>query len=102
MSEVNDGKLTEEQRELVKKWVTAKLLGNKATCPICHTSGWDLLEHFIELRPFQSGAPSVGGAIYPNFALVCKQCGYTALVNAITTGLLPQDITSKEGGSNVK
>lgn len=66
---------------LNEKWSTAH------SCPICTANDWNVSE-IVELRPFTGGNLVVGGAVYPLLQVVCNNCGYTLLLNAIIAGLV--------------
>jgi hypothetical protein len=45
----------------------------------------------MELRSYGKGVLVVGAAVIsPCFVLVCKHCGYMAIVNAIAAGVVGQ------------
>lgn len=94
---MSDSKLTDDQRQNFASWLNSKaaLIGK---CPICGTRSWVLLEDIVEVRPFQGGNLTVGGAVYPYVGLMCTNCGNTNFINALVSGVLkaPEDLTHKE------
>lgn len=75
-------------RENMLQYLNAHWHGNKA-CPICQENRWDIGEDIMELRPFEGGGLATGGRIYPLVAVVCKNCGYSYLFNAVVVGMMP-------------
>lgn len=59
-----------------------------ARCPMCESASWSLEDGFVTLGlervPGSLAYPETG---LPSVALVCTQCGYTVLFNAVALGL---------------
>ena len=67
-------------------WFTEKL-GPERICPMCDSPDWSVGLHAqIPIRDDQN--PLVR-THYPAIALICKNCAYTALFNAVFMGVLP-------------
>jgi len=47
--------LTSDEKDRISKWFAKK--GQKAECPICRTSNWAVLDHFV--TPVIVGGPSL-------------------------------------------
>jgi hypothetical protein len=88
---MNDGKLTTEQRKKFEGWINSKstLIGK---CPICSDRRWTLIDHFVDLPIYRGGNVVLGGGIsYPSVGMVCTNCGNTQLINAMISGIIPED-----------
>ncbi|WP_404291523.1 hypothetical protein [Glutamicibacter arilaitensis] len=62
---------------------------------------WNIGE-MVELRPFQGGAFIIGGesGTYPAMQVVCNNCAYTMLINAVSSGILEQNDYATGGPEN--
>ncbi len=97
--ENEQGTLSPEQQSRIHKWITDKLFGKIPSCPLCYTSNWNIPEHLVQLRPFQGGSIVIGGTVYPCLSVICLNCGYTMLVNAVIAGIV---LPEPEGESNAR
>jgi len=72
------------------EWLDEKWPQPRA-CPVCRSTdaGWDL-GHIGEIRVFTGGGLVLGSGsrIYPMAPVMCKNCGYTFLVNAAHAGIV--------------
>lgn len=57
--------------------------GDQQPCPYCGNKEWTVG------RPFTAALIS-GAAFTPHFPVTCNQCGNTALINAVLSGLIPE------------
>jgi len=81
--------MSQEQRERTVAWYKDKWSATE--CPHCNTRQWILGPNLITLRavhPLEIGNLDMGAPVYPCIVLTCGNCGYTALVNAITSGIV--------------
>lgn len=70
-------------------------------CPICHQKNWQVEDSAYELREFQGGNLVVGnGSIIPIVPVMCRNCGYTILFNAMVNGLIKKNQEDTNGGEN--
>jgi len=69
--------LTNEQLAKAKEWVEQKI--TNTTCPLCDADLFGIGEHLVDLPLYVKGRPSFGQkvATYPQFQLLCMNCGYT-------------------------
>jgi predicted nucleic-acid-binding Zn-ribbon protein len=68
-------------------------------CPICHSIEWKIPQSLLELREYEEGdiiAYPKDSAIIPLVAVTCINCGYTLLFNAITAGILDDNLIGGE------
>ncbi|PWK98196.1 hypothetical protein [Hallerella porci] len=71
------------------------------TCPICRAKNWQIEEGAYELREFQGGNLVLGnGSIIPVVPIMCRNCGYTILFNAIVNGLVKNKQNDEKGDGN--
>lgn len=76
--------------------VRDRLPGGKVRpCPLCGNDGWFLADGFVQVI-IQPEIPGIvlGGETLPSFAIVCKRCGSTQLLNVRVLGL--DDLLPKE------
>lgn len=68
---------------ILKKWV------NKL-CPFCRKQQWIVNEQIFQLTQWQQGAIIIGGGmkVQPIISIICQNCGYTTISNAVITGLV--------------
>lgn len=71
-------------------WLNEKWKGSKA-CPICLTDKWSPTE-VLEMRQHEGGNMIIGGgsSLYPLFQILCTNCGYVHMFNAVISGVLDQ------------
>jgi hypothetical protein len=87
MSEIDPDSMTPGQREKAIAWLNEKWKGDH-TCPICATNRWIVGESFLgSVIVSGSGGISIGKT-YPNIGIICSNCFYTFLVNALLAGVL--------------
>jgi len=68
------------------------------TCPICHEEAWKVPQSILELREYEEGNIILypkDSSMIPLVAVTCTVCGYTFLINALTTDILHDQ---NEGG----
>jgi C4-type Zn-finger protein len=80
-------KLTPEEKAKAIAWVE-KFTKDGNGCPICRHPKWELSEEFVEIHPHYGRVVLSGGHVYPQIMLVCEQCAYAFLFNAITIGVM--------------
>lgn len=73
MSEDN-GTLTQDQIGKIKKWLDDKAAN--ANCTTCGENDWLVAEHLIAGIRFADGGVRLGGAVYPQIALICSNCSF--------------------------
>lgn len=68
-------------------------------CPLCNNNNWSVSNTVFELREFNNGNLILGGnnAIFPVMAVSCTNCGYSVMINAITSGAIDKQNTEKDG-----
>lgn len=94
-----DGKLTDEQRNKFGKWMESKaeVIGK---CPICRQRNWVLIDHLIHAPIFYGNMTLLGGPSYPFVGLFCQHCGNTQLINAVISGIVPNEGSPSEPNLN--
>jgi hypothetical protein len=92
--------LTEEQQQKLNAWLQEKWNGAKL-CPICNQDTLALESALAEVGVFVAGGGIYAGSpSYPCAVLICTNCGYTLLFNAVLSGIVPG--TDKEGKDGPK
>lgn len=97
-AEVEPGALTPEQEETAQAWL-AEVFGDGPTCPMCSNNDWvmgPILSRLYATRAL------MGGRGYPTLVMVCENCAYTALFNALVIGVDQPDEEDQddEGGND--
>jgi hypothetical protein len=70
-------------QHVVTKWTNG--------CPMCGTRRWSPHAFVnMELSPSAKGQV-IGAQVLPSAALVCQNCGFTAIVNLIVAGIVKPD-----------
>jgi len=87
------GSLREQMNEhLKKKW-------QSKSCPMCGGESWITGEDIYAACTFENGALHLGGKMFPMMSAVCTNCGFTAWINAVVSGILE---TPDDSGDNTK
>lgn len=76
-------------QHLQAKW------GSKA-CPMCSSGPWNVQDTSFQLTEFNEGNMVIGGPVIPLVTVMCGNCGYVVLVNAIVAGVLKAQPESKK------
>lgn len=85
MSKDTSADLSPEQLEKLRENLSSKW---KNGCPMCGNRTWMPSAYVnLSLTPRPKGLV-VGGTTLPSLAMVCSNCGFTALLNAIMAGLI--------------
>lgn len=81
--------MSPEMQQKALAWLEEKWVADRV-CPICNARTWSVQNGIAELREFSGGDLIVGGqqGIYPAYLVMCKNCGYMHLFNAIAAGLV--------------
>lgn len=86
--------LSKEQQAKAIAWLEQHWKKENRTCEVCLSANWLVLENIISPMIFSAGAFFVGNA-YPQFMVMCKNCGNTKYFNALLSGVISQ-IEKKE------
>lgn len=91
----DDSKLTAEQKEMAVAWLNERGAGDP-TCPGCGKKNWEVGEHLVS-PPIQSKRGLIlGGLAYPNFMIICSNCGNTQYFNAVMAKLVESNKEKEE------
>ena len=90
-----EGRLSKEEMLRAADWANNHDDG-KHVCSLCGATKFFVAEHLVNLHIYRPGITISGGASYPQFQLICLNCGTTQLINATFTGLLNKDLTENE------
>jgi predicted nucleic-acid-binding Zn-ribbon protein len=82
------GKLSEQEQKLASDWLTSRV--KNWICPCCETNSWLLSDVVSSV----SSHPDIGvfgkRKVTPFVQLVCSNCGYTRIHNAVLMGIVPK------------
>ncbi len=80
-------KLNEEKQSLIRQHLLRYWHDRK--CPICNFRDWNIPDTLFEIRSFAGPRKVVlGGVSAPLVALICSNCGYVILFNALKVGII--------------
>jgi hypothetical protein len=54
---------------------------------MCGGGPWNVQDSTFQLTEFNEGNMVIGGPVIPVIPIICTNCGYVALVNAISAGV---------------
>lgn len=80
----------ELRRDAAAEWIRKKSTRAGQQCPVCQTSVWTVTD-VQEVRPFARVEAAGGGLVIPVFLLVCDNCGFCRMFNAIKSGMIRGD-----------
>lgn len=92
----DDSQLTMEQKEAAIAWLVEHGAG-KPICPGCGKQTWEVGDHLVSPPIHSGGGMMLGGISYPNFMIICTNCGNTQYFNAIVAKLEKPGKKEKEG-----
>jgi hypothetical protein len=79
------GKLNPQESEAAIAWLQERW--TIKICPFHGPTNWSIGDMIMTL-PFSGGGVNIGGPTYPLIPVICSQCGYTVLINAIVAGIV--------------
>jgi hypothetical protein len=81
-------KLSDDQQEQVLRWLHEHW-GEDPICPFCKGNDWGIADRvFGVMEGGPQGMFNLAGASIPLVPVTCSTCGYTAMVNALVTGVV--------------
>jgi ribosomal protein S27AE len=86
VSKIDNQKVT---AHLQNKW------GSRA-CPMCGKGPWNVQDSTYQITEYHEEGFVVGGPVIPVIPVICGNCGYTILVNAILAGLMERSAPPKK------
>jgi predicted nucleic-acid-binding Zn-ribbon protein len=89
--------LTEEQRLKIATWLSTKDKSQK--CPVCNEIAWVTESRFGCAPVYAVGTGMDFSYVHPFVVVVCTNCGYTRLFNAVIMGLLGSPPDQPEAGA---
>ena len=98
-------RLTDEQKEAAKRWITEKSGPRQITCQVCGHHDWIIGDHGVAPPVFRGGY-IISGPAYPMVMLICTTCAHTIFLNAVMMGLSlgskPAEVAKKEDAEKQK
>lgn len=90
MPDLTTGTLTQEDMRRAIEWLDMHW-GSTDTCPMhpSRPTSWGVEPQLVQTVNYGALAFQPGGKTYAYVVVVCLQCGFTALVNAVKMGLIP-------------
>jgi len=88
--------LTREELEQFKAYIEEKLHG-ELVCPLCKQDHWDLVQNLVTTPIHTDQGIDISGRTYTYIPLICTNCGYTMLINAVKTGLVDGGTVKTDG-----
>ena len=87
-----DGKLTPEDRENVRRWLGSYWAGSWV-CPVSRHTDWQLADHLVRLPAWSPAGP---GSESPSVLLTCTACGYRMTFDAVLMGIVAPETERQE------
>ena len=88
-----NGVLSDKEKDQAIAWLKERWT---KSCPACDRREFSIGEHVVHTPIHFGGALKFGGPMYPQLAVVCKNCGYTLLFNAVLMGIIESKEEIKE------
>ncbi len=80
----------ELRRDAAAEWIRKRSTPAGRQCPVCSKSVWTVTD-VQEVRPFAQLDAAAGGLVIPVFLLVCDNCGFCRMFNAMKAGVISPD-----------
>ena len=93
MDNIKKGTLSKEQIDEAIAWVNKHSMTWDKKCEFCAGGGWTVSPDLVAPVVF-TGGYVLGGDAYPQFMMMCNNCGNTKYFNAVVAKIIP----SKVGG----
>lgn len=83
------GKLTQEEYQRAVQWINTRWMG-AVPCEMCGAKQhWDTLQYLVAPPNVSDTKQKIlTGYFYPQFMVLCTNCGNTKYVNAYITGVV--------------
>ncbi len=92
-----NGKLSDDEFTKAKKWLADKIKAK--ACPACKSTKLGLSQWIVDLHPLPE-YPRLPEVSYPSLNVVCANCGYTQLYNAIIAGIVSRDAPDSDSANS--
>ena len=93
-------KLSTKQRNKLEEFIS-KYFQEEVRCQVCQNTSWNVEATIFKADEFFLDKVVIGsGSTFPFFPVVCTQCGYALIFNAIAVGLFSDDNPKKEDEDN--
>lgn len=80
-----EGRLTTEEKASLLEQLNSKT--RNVNCEVCGENNWMVADHLVTNVRFGAGSVRMGGAVYPQVALVCSNCSFVRYHMAIPLGI---------------
>lgn len=81
--------LKKDMRYLALKWLDEKWPVDKQICDICGSTQWTIGEEMVTtIVVSKAKIINLNGNTYPNFVIICNNCGNTKYFNAVIAKLI--------------
>lgn len=86
----SEGKFTEGERARAKSWFAR--IKPKPKCALCLKEDWILGKNaYAPLGFDRAKTEFIASSIFPQFFLVCKNCGHSLVVNGLVAGVFKNE-----------
>ena len=86
---MNSKYFDKEKQQKALKWLNEKWSKEKRKCEICLQDNWNISQDIVAPPIFtNSSSFMLGGVTYPQFMILCNNCGNTKYINAVIAGLV--------------
>lgn len=90
---MNNNYFDKQKQEKALQWLEEKWPLEKRKCEICDNYDWNISQHIIAPAVFSNNfSLSVGGETYPQFMVLCNNCGNTKYINAVISGIVKVEV----------
>ena len=90
------GELTDAEKQTIVDWLKERVPEGPPNCAVCAKKDWFVGDILVAPLHYDGKGIKLGGAVYPNAVLVCKNCANTVFLNAIMMGIIPPKEEEKE------
>lgn len=75
-----------ENQKKALKWLKEKWPEESQICPVCAEKKFSLPKHVVMFKTFP-----ISLKVYPNFLILCQNCGHTYFFNAVIAEIVEKD-----------
>lgn len=76
----------DDRKKAALIWINDKCAD--LTCEACRHKEWTLSDDLVMPMAFTGGTLTLGGPAYPQFMIICNNCGNTKYFNAVISGII--------------
>ena len=97
MLEKKEKYFSQEMKQAAIEWLNERWKNRVCDCCGKQDSGWTMADDLLMPMTFSGGNLNIGGAAYPQIALICNYCAHMKYFNAVIMNVVRSVNGEKNG-----